>query len=169
MLDKVNIADSSIVYINFENDTDKLVHVLNLKKKYTNLKYIVTLDNTNLKETFLSAGVTYTVSKNEITSKLLASYIFEPDVARYSEDILSFAEHEDDFDIKEFRITKENRYKGKKYGDTFFQLKDKFFILIGLARIEAGIRVLMKNPPNETIVEEQDYLIMIMNGAASKN
>ena len=168
MLDKVNIADSSIVYINFENDTDKLVHVLNLKKKYTNLKYIVTLDNTNLKETFLSAGVTYTVSKNEITSKLLASYIFEPDVARYSEDILSFAEHEDDFDIKEFRITKENRYKGKKYGDTFFQLKENAdVILIGLARIEAGIRVLMKNPPNETIVEEQDYLIMIMNGAAS--
>lgn len=168
VLDKVNISESSIVYVNFEDDTDKLVHVLNLKKKYKDLKYIVTLDNTNLKETFLSAGVTYTVSKNEITSKLLASYIFEPDVARYSEDILSFAEDEDDFDIKEFRVTTENKYKGKKYGDAFFQLKENAdVILIGLAKIDDGIRNLMKNPPNETIVEEGDYLIMIMNGAAS--
>ena len=168
MLEKANISESAIVYVNFEDDTDKLVHILNLKKNFEGLEYIVTLDNSNLKETFLSAGVTYTVSKNEITSKLLASYIFEPDVARYSEDILSFAEDDEDFDIKEFRVTKENPLKGKKYGDVFFQLKDEAdVILIGLAKIQDGNRKLMKNPPDETVVEEGDFLIMIMNGAAT--
>jgi voltage-gated potassium channel len=168
MLEKVNIQQSAIVYVNFEDDTEKLVHVLNLKKYYDNLEYIVTLDNSNLKETFLSAGVTYTVSKNEITSKLLASYIFEPDVARYSEDILSFAEDEDDFDIKEYRVSKENPLKGKKYGDVFFELKEEAdVIVIGLAKVKNGIRNLMKNPSNDVLVEEGDYMIMIMNGASS--
>lgn len=168
MLDKVNIQESSIVYVNFEDDTEKLVQVLNLKKTYDNLEYIVTLDNSNLKETFLSAGVTYTVSKNEITSKLLASYIFEPDVARYSEDILSFARDEDDFDIKEYKINKENPFKGKQYGEVFFQLKESAdVVLIGIAKITDGRRILMKNPPDQTPVNEGDYLIMIMNGATA--
>lgn len=168
ILDKVNIQESAIVYVNFEDDTDKLVHVLNLKKHYKDLEYIVTLDNSNLKETFLSAGVTYTVSKNEITSKLLASYIFEPDVARYSEDILSFAQDEDDFDIKEYKITKENPLKNKRYGEVFFQLKEEAdVIVIGITKIINGSRSLMKNPKDDVIVEEGDFVIMIMNGASS--
>lgn len=170
LLDKANLKDSSIVYVNFEDDTDKLVHILNIKKFYNNLKFIVTLDNSNLKKTFLSAGVTYTVSKNEISSKLLASYIFEPDVARYSEDILSFAESDDDFDIKEYRVNGTNPYKDKSYGEAFTRLKEESdVILIGIAKIVDGERNLLKNPPNTTEVKEGDYLIMIMNGGASKH
>ena len=169
LLDKANLKDSSIVYVNFDDDTDKLVHILNIKKFYNNLKFIVTLDNSNLKKTFLSAGVTYTVSKNEISSKLLASYIFEPDVARYSEDILSFAETDDDFDIKEYLVNSTNPYKGKSYGEVFMDLKTNAdVILIGLAKVVDKERNLLKNPPNDTPVEEGDYMIMIMNGGASK-
>ena len=169
LLDKANLKESSIVYVNFEDDTDKLVHILNIKKYYDNLKFIVTLDNSNLKKTFLSAGVTYTVSKNEISSKLLASYIFEPDVARYSEDILSFAESDDDFDIKEYRVSGVNPYKGKSYGEAFRDLKEKSdVILIGIAKVTNEDRHLYKNPPNSTRIDEGDFLIMIMNGGASK-
>ena len=114
MLEKVNIRQAAIVYVNFPDDTDKLVHILNLKKFYPeNLKYIVTLDNSNLRETFLSAGVTYTVSKNEITSKLLASYIFEPDVARYSEDILSFAKSDETLTSKNIELAMKIHSKGR--------------------------------------------------------
>ncbi|UTW60879.1 potassium channel protein [bacterium SCSIO 12741] len=169
MLEKANIKKSAIVYVNFQDDTDKLVHILNLKKHYNDLKYIVTLDNSNLKKTFLSAGVTYTVSKNEITSKLLASYIFEPDVARYSEDILSFAETDEDYDIKEYRISNDNPLLGRTYGELFFELKKEAnVILIGLTKIIEDERVLLKNPPNDTIIDVGDYLIMIMNGGASR-
>ena len=168
MLEKVNISNSAVVYVNFEDDTEKLVQILNIKKHYNDLKFIVTLDNSNLKNTFLSAGVTYTISKNEISSKLLASYIFEPDVARYSEDILSFAESDDDYDIKEYRVNSENPLAGMAYNDVFLQLKkDSNVILIGLSKVNEGERNLIKNPSYDITIESGDYLIMIMNGAAS--
>tara|TARA_B100000795_G_scaffold49165_1_gene32294 strand:+ start:348 stop:1325 length:978 start_codon:yes stop_codon:yes gene_type:complete len=168
MLEKVNISNSAVVYVNFENDTEKLVQILNIKKHYNDLKFIVTLDNSNLKNTFLSAGVTYTISKNEISSKLLASYIFEPDVARYSEDILSFAESDDDYDIKEYRVSSENPLTGMAYNDVFLQLKKATnVILIGLSKVKDGERTLIKNPSYDITIESGDYLIMIMNGAAS--
>lgn len=168
MLDKVNIKESAVVYVNFEDDTEKLVHILNIKKFYNDIKFIVTLDNSNLKTTFLSAGVTYTISKNEISSKLLASYIFEPDVARYSEDILSFAESDDDYDIKEYRVTKENPFAGMTYNEAFFKLKkESNVILIGLSKVNGNDRNLIKNPSKEVTIEANDYLIMIMNGGAS--
>ena len=168
MLEKVNISNSAVVYVNFENDTEKLVQILNIKKHYNDLKFIVTLDNSNLKNTFLSAGVTYTISKNEISSKLLASYIFEPDVARYSEDILSFAESDDDYDIKEYRVNSENPLTGMTYNDVFLQLKKATnVILIGLSKVKDGERTLIKNPSYDITIESGDYLIMIMNGAAS--
>lgn len=168
MLEKVNISKSAVVYVNFDDDTEKLVHILNIKKFYNDLKFIVTLDNSNLKNTFLSAGVTYTISKNEISSKLLASYIFEPDVARYSEDILSFAESDDDYDIKEYRVNDENPFVGMKYNDVFLQLKkESNVILIGLSKVNDGERNLIKNPDYDIIIESGDYLIMIMNGGAS--
>jgi len=168
LLEKVNISKSAVVYVNFEDDTEKLVQILNIKKFYNDLKFIVTLDNSNLKNTFLSAGVTYTISKNEISSKLLASYIFEPDVARYSEDILSFAEGVDDYDIKEYRVNIDNPLTGLAYNDVFLQLKkESNVILIGLSKVKDGERNLIKNPSYDINIETGDFLIMIMNGAAS--
>ncbi len=168
MLEKVNIKESAVVYVNFDDDTEKLVHILNIKKFYSDLKFIVTLDNSNLKNTFLSAGVTYTISKNEISSKLLASYIFEPDVARYSEDILSYAESDDDYDIKEYKVTAENPYAGMTYHDAFYKLKkESNVILIGLSKVKGKERKLIKNPADDITIEANDFLIMIMNGGAS--
>jgi voltage-gated potassium channel len=165
MLSKANIEDSSIVFINFENDTEKLVYVLNLKKLYSSLRFVVTLDNANLRNTFLTAGVTNTISKNEIASKLLASYMFEPDVAEYSEDIMSIAETDADYDIKQLIVTEKNPYLNKPYQAVFFDIKKRFnVILIGLSKLEAGgKRKLLKNPTDEQKIEMGDYMIMILN------
>ena len=50
MLKKANIESSFIVFVNFDDDTEKLVYILNLKKVYPNLEYVVTLDNGDLKK-----------------------------------------------------------------------------------------------------------------------
>ena len=167
MLQKVNIAESSIVFVNLNDDTEKLVYILNLKKYFTDLTYIVTLENANLKSTFLSAGVTYAVSKHEISSKLLASYIFEPDVAQYSEEIISYAESDEHLDIKQFKVTEDNSYIGMSYDDVFFALKKECnAILIGIVKCEGSKRKLYKNPESKILVHADDYLIMISNGKA---
>jgi len=168
-LKKANIQDSSIVFINLEDDTQKLVYILNMKKYFEGLKYVVTLDNANLKNSFFSAGVTHTISKHEISSKLLASYIFEPDVAAYSEDIMSYANSDEDHDIKQFKVVEQNPYLNKFYNHAFMDLKKQYnCVLIGISKRKDGKMTLIKNPEEDITVELGDYLIMIMNGKSLK-
>ncbi|MEQ8927472.1 MAG: potassium channel family protein [Fulvivirga sp.] len=164
MLSKLNVDECSIMFVNLDDDTEKLVYVLNLKKHFDDLKYVVTLDNANLKTTFQSAGVTYAVSKHEIASRLLASYIFEPDVAEYSEEILAYPQTDEHYDIKQYKVLKDNPYNNQFYDKVFFDIKKEFnAVLIGIVKIEDGKRVLMKNPEETVKITEDDYLIMIIN------
>ena len=164
LLEKSNLKQASIIFINLNDDTEKLVYVINMKKHFENLNYVVTLDNGNLKNTFQSAGVTYAISKNEISSKLLASYIYEPDVALFSEEIIAFAHEEDDYDMKQFKITDHNPLVGMFYEKVFFDLKKQCnVVLIGLVKHENGKRKMYKNPENSMKVEKDDYLMMLMD------
>jgi len=165
LLEKSNLDKASIIFINLNDDTEKLVYVINMKKHFQNLNYVVTLDNGNLKNTFESAGVTYAISKNEISSKLLASYIYEPDVARFSEEIIAFAHEENDYDMKQFKITGNNPLIGMFYEKVFFDLKKQCnVVLIGLVKFENGKRKMYRNPEESMKVEESDYLVMLMDG-----
>jgi len=166
-LNKLNIKDSSIVFVNLSDDTEKLVYILNLKKAHPGLQYVVTLENANLKKTFQSAGVTYAISKNGLASKLLASYIFEPDVAGFNEEIIAYADTDEKYDMKEYKVIEENPYVNEDYGKTFYDLKKVCnVILVGIVKFENGERKLLKNPSDETKVEAGDYLIMIANRQA---
>lgn len=168
ILHKANITESSVVFVNLPDDTEKLVYVLNLKKAYDGLEFVVTIENSNLKNTFIGAGVTNAISPNEISSKILASYMFEPDVASYTEDIMSFAKDENDYDIKQFLVTHDNPYLNKTYQESFFDLKRRYnTILIGISKKDKnGNRKLIKNPLGEVGINLGDYLIVILNGTS---
>jgi voltage-gated potassium channel len=170
LIRKSNIHEATIVFVNIEDDTEKLVYVLNLKKVFPETDFVVTLENADLKSTFMAAGVSNTISSKEITSKLLASYMFEPDVASYSESILSYAQSDSDYDIKQLLVTSKNPYNGKPYQEVFFDLKRRYnSILIGITkRDKYGHKKLIKNPLGELKVNSGDYLIIIMNGKAFK-
>lgn len=166
---KANIEDSSIVFVNLEDDTEKLVYILNLKKTFKDLKYIVSLDNADLKQTFVAAGVTYALSKNEIASKLLASYIFEPDVAIFNEEIIAVAETDELYDIKQYQVLKSNPYIGMPYEKVFYDIKRACnAVLVGIVKIQGDSRTLLKNPEGDVLVEEHDYLLLLVNGISEK-
>ncbi|MEM9327231.1 MAG: ion channel [Bacteroidota bacterium] len=169
-LKKVNISQSSIVFINFDDDTEKLVFIINVKKVYPELEFVVTLENGDLKNTFIAAGVRNTISKYEISSKLLASYMFEPDVAYYSESIMSYPQSDSDYDIKQFLVTPANPFVGRPYSEAFFELKKKYnSVLIGITkRDKYGAKKLIKNPLGDLKIGPGDYLIVILNGKAFK-
>ncbi|WKV12873.1 potassium channel family protein [Marivirga harenae] len=169
LLEKVNIEKSSTVFINLNDDTEKLVYILNLKKEYENLNFTVTLENSNLKQTFISAGVTHAISQNEIASRLLASYMFEPDVALFSEEILAYPTNDEEYDMKEFKVVEGNPYNGQEYDKVFFDLKkNENVILLGLVRVDEGKRMLYKNPSDNFKIKTNDYLIMLMNQKTQK-
>ena len=166
LLEKANLSQASIVFINLNDDTEKLVYVINMKKHFKDLNYVVTLENGNLKNTFHSAGVTYAISKNEISSKLLASYIYEPDVALFSEEIIAYAHEQDEYDMKQFRIAHGNPLSGMYYDKAFYDLKKQCnVVLIGLVKTENGERKLYKNPEGTIKIEDNDYLVMLMDGS----
>ena len=164
LIKKSNIENAAIAFINMDDDTEKLVYVLNLKKILPDTEFVVTLKNGDLKSTFLSAGVSNTISTKEISSKLLASYMFEPDVASYSESILSYAKSDSDYDIKQLLITPSNPYNRKAYQEVFFDLKKRYnSILIGISkRDKYGHKKLIKNPLGDLKVNVGDYLIIIL-------
>lgn len=170
LLRKARFEDSTIVFVNLDDDTEKLVYVLNLKKSFPETEFVVTLENGDLKNTFLAAGVSNTISTKDISSKLLASYMFEPDVATYSESILSFARSDGDYDMKQLMVTQRNPYVGKAYQDAFFDLKKRYnSVLIGITkRDKFGQKKLIKNPMGDLKISSGDYLILILNGKAFK-
>lgn len=164
LIEKSNIRKSSIVFINLTDDTEKLVYIINLKKAFDNLNYVVTLDNGNLKSTFHHAGVTYAISKNEISSKLLASYIYEPDVALFSEEIMAYAHEDYDYDMKQVLVNVDNPFVNMFYEKAFFDLKkESNVVLIGLVKIVDGKRKMLKNPEGTIKIDQGDYLILLMD------
>lgn len=163
--DKANIAQAATVFINFPDDTEVLIYLLNLKKRFPDLNYVVSLDNPSLKETFASAGVRYVVSKTEIASRLVASYTFEPDVAIVAESIMTSALEGEEYDLLEFRVTAQNPYVGKDYLDSYIDLKVTHdAVLVGINQQRDGRRVLLKNPSKGVNIQEGDYLVMICSG-----
>ncbi|MGE5479951.1 MAG: potassium channel family protein [Chloroflexota bacterium] len=168
---KINIKDSKVIFVNLATDTEKLVYLINIRAIHPDLKFLVTLDEGNLKNTFISAGVTYCLSKNEITSKLIASFIFEPNVALYTTDLLDSAEagNADDYDIQEFTVVEGNPYLNKTYGEAFFDIKNKYnSALIGLSKLEDGVYNLKKLPSDEEMIRLGDVIIVINNGYSNE-
>ncbi len=159
---KVNIEKTKAVFVNFMEDTETLVFVLNLKKEYPNLNIIVNCSNPDLKETLISTGITHVVSRSEVASRMVASYLFEPHVAEYTEDLISTSIEHEDQDIQQFKVTGQNPYKGMSYIDAFVQMKKEInVILIGLVINEKVI----KNPTDDQIIEPGQYIIVISVGS----
>ncbi|WP_054651943.1 potassium channel family protein [Salidesulfovibrio brasiliensis] len=166
-LNKANAAKASSLMPCLGDDTTNLVFILNAKKEYPQLSFVVTLDNAELKETFESAGVHFTISRNEVASKIVASYIFEPSVARFNEDLLASATGHNDYDIQQYLITESCRYAKKSYGEVFSDLRDTLNVLcIALSRPIEGGRELMKLPSADVEVLPGDYLVMMTSGRA---
>ena len=168
-LAKVNASKASVAFISLQDDSDSLLYVLDFKKRYPQPAIVVSLQKSQLKETFKAAGVTYVIARSEIASKLVASYIFEPDVADMNIDLISTSRKETDFDIQEYLIKEENAYANKEYLDIFYQIKEKYdCILLGLSKMKNGERKLLMNPEKGTKVEAGDYVILMGNGIAKK-
>jgi len=160
-LNKVNITDSKRVYISFENDTDTLVYTISLKKKYEFVKCVVAIENIELKTSFNYLGVQFIIPKKEIVSKFIASYIFEPNVALLTEDLISTSNTEDNLDICETVLNTNHELIGTQYFDAFVNLKkSKGIVLIAVSRASN----LIKSPEDTFELKENDVLIYIANG-----
>ncbi len=163
--EKVNISKCKGVFVNFEEDTDTLVFVLNMKKAYPDADIVVTCKNSALKATFKNAGINHVVAQSEVASRLVASYIFEPQVASYTEDLISTSESEHDFDIQQYRLTDKHKMTSKSFLDFFWEMKEKYnATVIGMV-VDGKV---IKNPDNKYEPKIGDYLMLISDGKSKR-
>lgn len=169
VLRKANLDTAYMVLVNLQNDADKLIAILNLKKEFKDLRFTVILDSVDLRDTFQSAGVTYVLSKNEIASKLVASYIFEPDVAEFTTDLMSSEQTSDQYDLQQYLVLENNPYVNKNFGEVFLDIKKQLnCFLVGISKTKENKRTLHKLPPDDTLIDAGDYLIVILNEETTK-
>lgn len=160
-LSKVNIQSSKAVFVNLNDDSKTLVFVINLKKQFPEVNITTTCAQQELRDTLLNVGVGNVVLQNEITSRMVASSLFEPHVAEYVNDLIATSILEDDNDIQQYRVIETNPYLGKTYIEAFIQLKqDLNIILIGLV-VDGH---LVKNPSDDYSIKKDDYLVIISYG-----
>jgi len=159
-LNKINIETAECIYVSFLDDSESLVHILNIQSKFKNNKIIVNLNKPFLKETFRNAGVLFSISQEEIASKLIASYIFEPHAAEITEDLMASTDAQGKVDIQEYAIVEGNPFINKTYQESFLLLKQKYnSVLLGLYKKTS--KTLFKNPENDMEIELGDRLIFL--------
>lgn len=168
-LEKANVSRSSAVFISIPDDAQVLLYVLDFKKRYPKPQIVVSIENSKLKETFKSAGVTYAIARNEIASKMVASYIFEPDVALLNNDLISSSRNKLDYDMQEYRVREDNKYAGGNFMDAFIDMKKSHnAVLVGLSRKVNDAWKLITNPPEEEVILSNDYLVLMCSGSSKK-
>lgn len=167
--EKVNMHKSKAVFINLQDDTENLVFIINIKKHFPDCEYVVSLNKPDLKDTYRTIGVDKVISRNEIASKIVASYIFEPDVGRFTEDLIATSVDETDHDIQQYLVTDSNPFVDSDYLNAFINLKKEYdCILLGISRMVDGRQILMKNPSAGTVIKKGDYMVLISNGISKK-
>jgi voltage-gated potassium channel len=168
-LEKVNFSKASTCFINFKNDMEALVYVINIKKKYPKIEYVIAVQNADLKQTFRNTGVDHVIARNEVASHLVASYIFEPDVAQFTADLMTTSINEMDYDIQQYLVTENNPFLKRLYIDSYLEFKLKYnAVLIGLSKFRDGNWQLLYNPCKKETIEVNDYLVLIANGIGKK-
>ncbi|PSQ92107.1 MAG: hypothetical protein BRD30_02695 [Bacteroidetes bacterium QH_2_63_10] len=159
-LDRVNLRQAHRVLLNIDSDTDTLIHLLNLRKHFPDVDFVVAVRNEELRETFQNAGVAKVVSSDTNAAHLIASVIFEPDVARFAQELIATA-HDGDA----FTVESGSRIADMTYGDLFRALHEARRVLpVGLSKADGNGASLLKLPKDEVIIDAGDTLILIARG-----
>ena len=167
-----NIDTVREVFINRPSDTDTLITLLNFHNHFDDLDlhYVVRVNNSELQPTFDVEGMhVEPVTTFKVASALIASHIFEPDVATFGKDLIASAVDRDDYEIQQYRITKKNPWAGFSYGELYWDLyEDHQVIPLGIGRRQNGERKLLKLPDDDVILQVDDHVVMIVTGESAQ-
>ena len=165
LLKRVNLRQADRALLNIDSDTETLIHVLNLRKVFPDVEFVVAAQNEELRETFRNAGVAKVVSSTANAAHLVASVIFEPDVAAFAQDLITTAQTEDDHDLQQYTVSPSSPAAGNSYGEVFRALyESRSVVPIGISKSngEGGV---LKLPEDDVPVAAGDILILIATGA----
>lgn len=166
LLSRINLRKADRTLLNIESDTDSLIYLLNLRKDFSDVEFVVAAQNEELRETIENAGLTKAVSARTNAAHLIASVIFEPDVAIFAQDLITTAQDDTDHDLQQYEIQPGSPAAEHSYGELFRALYDTLDVVpIGVSKSGPDDAALHKLPPDDLSLEVGDVLIVIATGA----
>jgi len=170
VLKRANINNAKTIVIATDDDTESLIISLTVKDMNTDARMIVSIKNDELKNTLYSAGVTYVSSPSEMAGRMVASAAFEPEVARFVEDITTSTSG---YDVQQYMISPSSYANGMSVEE--FQKKMRSIkgpLMVALAKYNPEKRKdekspenwkLMTNPSPKVKIKENDVIVIIGN------
>jgi voltage-gated potassium channel len=166
LLDRVNLRQADRALLNIESDTDTLIHLLNLRKMFPDVEFVVAAQNEELRATFQNAGVAKAVSSDANAAHLIASVIFEPDVAAFAQDLITTARENGDHDLQQYIIEPGSPVENMDYGELFRTFYETLSVVpIGVSKAADEDRQLLKLPADDVPLNAGDILVVIASGA----
>ena len=167
-LGRANLAGAATVIVASIDDTKNLITALEIKRMNPNARIVVATQRAELRNTLTSTGVTYVAAPFEMSGRLVASAAFEPEVAKFVEDVTSGADDPDDegqggFDLQQFTVPPGSSLCNSNVGNvvgTFQQNSGP--LLVGIAKhVGGGHYKVYPHPDWNTIINPSDSLVVL--------
>jgi voltage-gated potassium channel len=147
------------VIICTEDDTKNLIVSLHIKKVNPKCRIIVSIRREELRKTLEVAGVTYILSPFQMSGRLVASAAFEPEVAKFVEDVSTATRG---YDLQQFSIDANTPAAGKFIGVFSEELKTKTnTTLVAISKPHKGRMSLIPNPDAKIKINSGDILVIL--------
>lgn len=162
--DRVNYAHCETAVVASSDDTLNLIAALNMRQADPRPRVVVALSREELRQTLIASGVTYVASPNELSGRLVASAAFEPEVAKFVEDVTSAAD--DGFDLQQYKA---RPLAGRSVGEIRSEMEAiDGPLLVAIGRKDGDQYEILSNPPRAEKLRDTDYLIVLTNETQAK-
>jgi voltage-gated potassium channel len=167
VLERAGLARAHAVIVCTDDDTQNLILTLDIRALAPHVRIIVSVQREELKKTLTASGVTYVASPFEFSGRLVASAAFEPEVAKFVEDISSGITG--DYDLQQYPIAAGSRFDGKTVKEIRDRLEEEDGpLLVGLAAARGGQWSIQPHPEKSSRVSAGDFLIVLGNDAQNE-
>jgi len=166
VLERAGVGAAATVIICTDDDSQNLILAMNVRSMNPAVRIIVSVTRPELRKTLTASGVTYVASPFELSGRLVASAAFEPEVARFVDDITSGASG--DYDLQQFSVTPGSSAAGKTVGELGTLLKESDGSLIVAVGVASGDTWEMKGNPADDLRLGNDDVIVVL-GSAQQN
>lgn len=159
LVDRVNARHASTAVVASDDDARNIIASLNVRAANPDLRVIVSVRASELRQTLISSGVTYVASPFELSGRLVASAAFEPEVARLVEDISSSGGA--GYDLQQFSASV---FAGQSIAEVKQQLDEIDGPLLLARCVPAGDEYdVLPHPKADEVLDAEDHIIVLCN------
>jgi voltage-gated potassium channel len=149
-----------------DEDTSSLVTLLRLKREHASLPVVASVTNSELVDAFRGAGADHVVATRGVTAALVASLVFEPDVARFARDLITANEEDEpgaDCDMQQHLVRAGHAFDGASFAEVHRALYARHRVVaVALARGGEGpTRELVGLPDDDEPVRAGDAIVVV--------